>query len=383
MNKNTYKTFKPPFDYTVDPNDDRFFRSFSIDEEREYVRFFHRCGFVIIRDVLSEKESDETVDKIWELVEEISSAKRSDPNTWFDHWPTNKTGIFGTPIANDKVAWRNRQSKNIHRVFSRLYGTKELLVSVDRYNIMRPTKNVKFGKNDVRDVETWRGLESWFHWDLNPWYWTGIMEDDQEKRPFEDHYLLFSHNLGKLITEGNDTPKKYENSMKLQGLVALGDTSFETGGFQCVPGFVGETLKQWAKDNMEHSKNYVHKHFVGVPKTDPLIKSAQVIGLPKGSLLVWSSELPHCNRYNLSSQFRYCQYIKMVPIDDIDDLEGRGNVVANSLTHAFISTKPEDVSPVLGLQYRGESARRKQTTKTALLLSALVVILAFLVFVNK
>lgn len=369
MNKNTFKTFNPPSNYGVDENDSRFFKSFRLDEEDEYRNFFSKCGFVIVRDVISAQDCDATVDKIWDLLEDVSTANRKDPSTWTERWPTNKTGILGTPIASDTMAWKNRQSKNIHKVFSKLYGTTKLLVSVDRYNVMRPTKNVKFCNGEVKDCDEWKGLESWFHWDLNPWFWTGLLKDEIEKKPFENHYLLFSHNLGKLITEGNDTPKKYPNSLKLQGLVALGDTSFDTGGFQCVPGFVGETLKQWAKENVKLSEKYLEKHFVPVPKEDPLVKSAQVIGLPKGSLLIWSSELPHCNRYNSSSEFRYCQYIKMVPVDDIDDLEGRGNVVANAMTHAFVSTAPKDVTPVLGLQYRRESKNRRTFTNAGLLLA--------------
>jgi len=32
-----------------------------------------------------------------------------------------------------------------------------------------------------------------------------------------------------------------------------------------------------------------------------------------GSLVVWSSTMPHCNFPNSSSRFRMCQYIKMFP----------------------------------------------------------------------
>lgn len=37
----------------------------------------------------------------------------------------------------------------------------------------------------------------------------------------------------------------------------------------------------------------------------------QKISLRAGSLLIWSSELPHCNYPNDSNRFRKCQYVKM------------------------------------------------------------------------
>uniref|UniRef100_A0A7S4HMF7 Uncharacterized protein n=1 Tax=Vannella robusta TaxID=1487602 RepID=A0A7S4HMF7_9EUKA len=385
MNNKTLPSFVPPPEYGVDKDDSRFFKSFRMDEEEEYRKFLDVCGFVVIRDVVSREDCDKTVDKIWELLSEITGnrVQRDDPNTWED-WPTQKTGILGVPIASDAMAWKNRQSKNIKNIFNNIYNEDDLLVSVDRYNIMRPTKNINFGANDVKDRDDWKGLASWFHWDLNPWHWSGAMEHvyDKGNSDFEEHGLLFSHNLAKLLTEGNDTPKRYKDSKKLQGLVALADTSFATGGFQCVPGFVGNVLTKWVSSQSEDLKQkFKGKHFVGVPRTDPLIEYAQVIGLPKGSLLIWSSELPHCNRMNESEQFRYCQYIKMIPTRDVSDLPGRAKVVANALTHAFVGTK--DVSPVLGLQYRYERETRKRIIAHSLLFAALCVLLAILFMVLR
>ncbi len=63
---------------------------------------------------------------------------------------------------------------------------KELWVSMDRYGVMRPTKNVPKGKitnnnnsndnnnnetrnpEDVEDHPEWKTKELWLHWDLNP-----------------------------------------------------------------------------------------------------------------------------------------------------------------------------------------------------------------------
>jgi hypothetical protein len=37
------------------------------------------------------------------------------------------------------------------------------------------------------------------------------------------------------------------------------------------------------------------------------------ISMRAGSLVVWSSELPHCNFPNDSNRFRFNQYVKMFP----------------------------------------------------------------------
>ena len=354
MNSKTYNGWVPPANYRLDEEDPNYIKSFSVDEEEEYYQFFKECGFVVIRDIIPPEDCDATVDEIWKYISSVTSddIQQNDPNTWnTDLWPTKKTGILGSRVVDDKMAWKNRSSPDLHRVYSKLYGTSELVISLDRYNIMRPTKNVDFGNGIIKDMPEWKGLESWFHWDLNPWYWTGISKPTQEPEMYEEHGLLFSRNLVNLITEGNNTPKRHPDSQKLQGLVALGDTPFSTGGFQCVPGFVGDTLKQWSLKNQKLEETYKDRHFVGVPKDDPLIECTQVVPLKKGSLVVWSSELPHCNRLNNSELFRYCQYIKMVPIADLHDVEGRAIVVSNSLKRGFCYQQHSN-NPVFGLHLK-------------------------------
>lgn len=44
---------------------------------------------------------------------------------------------------------------------------------------------------------------------------------------------------------------------------------------------------------------------------DYIQEQAQKVALRAGSLLIWSSELPHCNYPNDSDRFRMVQYLKM------------------------------------------------------------------------
>ena len=53
--------------------------------------------------------------------------------------------------------------------------------------------------------------------------------------------------------------------------------------------------------------------FLEVPKSDPMQAWTQPVPMRAGSLLVWNSELPHCNYANDSDKFRMVQYVKCFP----------------------------------------------------------------------
>jgi len=105
--------------------------------------------------------------------------------------------------------------------------------------------------------------------------------------------------------------------IKLQGILNLVDNRIGDGGFCCVPGF-HKNLKDYCEKTLDtkfaltniQRKNY---SFVSVHPDDPLNYQAKKISCRAGSLIVWSSELPHCNYPNDSSRFRINQYIKMFP----------------------------------------------------------------------
>ena len=68
---------------------------------------------------------------------------RSDSRTWDDtHFPTSREGFFGLVVAEGKQAFLNRQNPIMYKVFENIMHKKNLWVSIDRYGVMRPTKNV-------------------------------------------------------------------------------------------------------------------------------------------------------------------------------------------------------------------------------------------------
>jgi len=110
-----------------------------------------------------------------------------------------------------------------------------------------------------------------------------------------------------LITENNGSA----GYNKVQGSIALLDSQIDDGGFQIIPGF-NHVLKQWAESNTQFKSG----SFVSVPINEPWLKKPYPyrVTMRAGSLVVWSSTMPHCNFPNTSSRFRMCQYIKMFPL---------------------------------------------------------------------
>jgi len=171
---------------------------------------------------------------------------------------------------------------------------------------------------------------------LNPWKWTGTQEGlDYEFKGF--------------ITENNGS-KNRGGELKLQGILTLVDSYVGDGGFCCVPGF-HKHLKKWC-ERTGHSR-YAEKTatnfgFVNVPKGEVINEQVQKISSRAGSLVVWSSELPHCNYPNDSNRFRINQYIKMMPAQE----GGAGTDIRRGMMMEY--TNDVEVSPlgrkVLGLE---------------------------------
>ena|SRR3990167_3390117 len=352
--------------------------SFPLNQKKEYLQFFKENGYVVVDNVISEQDCEKSVDAIWNLVKRssVESCIKDQPETWGDNWPTSKTGILGDGIVQDPQAWKNRQNKNIYDVFSTLYNDSDLIVSLDRYGITRPTVNIPINGKLVNKPE-WSGLQSWFHWDLNPWLWSGVTKRDYEL-PFDNYNTMdpFVHQriITHFIIENNNIDNT--GNYKLQGLVAFADTNTDTGGFQCVPGFNVEQLKEWCERNMENAEKYKKAHFVPVPKEDELIKQGQVIGIRKGSLLVWSSTLPHCNRDNRSSVFRYCQYIKLMQASTIPCIEDRAAFIERN----FPALKNVEITPT-GEQVFGLDKLEKKNSRRRKLLLTIPVMVAIVAFV--
>jgi ectoine hydroxylase-related dioxygenase (phytanoyl-CoA dioxygenase family) len=134
----------------------------------------------------------------------------------------------------------------------------------------------------------------------------------------------------------------------VQGVLALGDTPAEVGGFICVPGF-HKIAADWVKSRPGQGS--------AVPDLSILPSGYEMVPVPMkaGDLLIWNRLLLHGNGYNVSEVPRLAQYITMSPAPEGDEWERR--------RHERIALWQERRAPS---GFPGDSRGREQThNKTA------------------
>jgi hypothetical protein len=91
--------------------------------------------------VLTEEECQQSINDIWDYVEQYTSKRRSnlrpadrfDPLSWHN-WPEMAAeGILGEPPVWSAQALAIRQHPNVYQVFANLMNKQELFVNHDRY----------------------------------------------------------------------------------------------------------------------------------------------------------------------------------------------------------------------------------------------------------
>ena len=188
------------FQPLVIPRDsDEFVKSFTLSsynspEASQARAFFHQYGFVVISNVFTPEQCNDTITDIWNVIESLAGQSvRHDKQLWtqvyvplyylilfflnfmhnflfpyyFRLW--SKTGIIDEGIIGDESLWTrqillNRQTVALHTAFASILGTENLLVNHDRYGMFRPTK-------EHPERSTLTNL----HLDMNPWlYISGL-----------------------------------------------------------------------------------------------------------------------------------------------------------------------------------------------------------------
>lgn len=126
--------------------------------------FFETYGIVVIRDLFTAQECDETVGEMWSSLRHLGF-REDDPSTW-DRMPWGAhLGFLGNHAVLSPKACANRQQENLYHFHRLLYETDHLVVSVDRLGWIRPTRGV----NGTPDHTEWRSVKNWLHWDMNPY----------------------------------------------------------------------------------------------------------------------------------------------------------------------------------------------------------------------
>jgi len=161
---------------------------------------------------------------------------------------------------------------------------------LDRGSILRP------GMQN----EEWL-TQNIYHFDIDPWIFTNTYDGDASG------VMNYSSidNLTGMLSEGNGG--KYSGYPKLSGILVLSDTNETSGGFECAVGFQHH-LRQWCE---------YHEYGYNVADDDNVTSSMQKICVKKGSLIIFTRELPHNVYPNKSNNFRYAQYVRITPLSEL------------------------------------------------------------------
>ena len=222
----------------------------------DYARSWREHGYIHIRSAISTAQVNKTIAAIFGFLE----MDPEDPDDWYDERKRARSGIDRQgriPFYHHQALWDNRQNPEIYEVYARIFGSHDLLVSIDRVNMNPP-------------VTTSWPYNGFIHWDI-----------DVSKRP-----------LPQII----------------QGLLCLTDDDGTSGGFQCVAGF-HNTLEAWLA---QQPPGYAARF----PDTSDM--TITPIPMQAGDYLIFHGFLPHGNRPNLSRYPRLAQYITMFPRSTLD-----------------------------------------------------------------
>ena len=102
---------------------------------------------------------------------DFKPVQKNDPLTWEikNGFMCSKSGLLGTDSSFTKMSWENRTNEAVYNAFCNILENKDLWCSVDRYGLMKPTKNIKLLDGSKVDKPEWKTTEKWLHWDMNPW----------------------------------------------------------------------------------------------------------------------------------------------------------------------------------------------------------------------
>ncbi|CAF5180762.1 unnamed protein product, partial [Rotaria magnacalcarata] len=201
--------------------------------------FFQEYGFVVIANVYTPEQCNDTISDIWNVIESfVGKPVQNNEQLWNQKLWT-RTGIIEEGIIGGGSLWTrqillNRQTPALHTAFASVLGTENILVNQDRYGMFRPSK-------EHPERSTMTNL----HLDMNPWLYID-QEDNSEQLKVLGELNYDSDD--DWITENNEPGCSKVGELHVQGLVNLADNLEEDGGFWLVPGF-HKYLTQWADDH--------------------------------------------------------------------------------------------------------------------------------------
>lgn len=226
-------------------------------------------GVVVLSGVMRPQEVEAIRGLMWDWLEgyqgesfKATGVDRHDLATWTvadGKWPEDHDGtgvVSARGAAQSAAAWEVRGAPAVQRVFRSIWGTDELISSMDALVLWRPWRS-----KPAAVTEPWRTRSSWLHLD---------------------------HNVGK-------RPRRE----CVQGLLLLTPAEPErTGGFVCVPGSHQPGALAALCERLERQgRRPLRKRgdFLDIPAEDPLQGAVAAAASRPGDLVLWDSRVAHCS----------------------------------------------------------------------------------------
>lgn len=203
-------------------------------------------GYVVLKQAISRADAQASEQVVWDFLGLAPDL----PQAWYQRGQVFWADLFQHPLLN-----RNRASERIRKAFAQLWGTEDLIASVDRVSFNPP---VQYGTD--------HSGPSRLHW---------------------------------------DTSLALPIQFDLQGVLYLNDVAHNQGAFRCVPGF-HRTIASWLSGLP-----------TGANPRDAHLEDAGVVSLAgsAGDMVIWRQELPHGSGRNVADVPRIAQYITLYPPD--------------------------------------------------------------------
>ena len=230
------------------------YRTVDLKEVEVWRGQLDREGYTVVAGVAEQQEVEHARSLLWSWLDDRQTAIREsdqalDTTAVWPDWPRPPHPPFGflrsEGAAQQPAAWYLRGLPRLKSVFSQLWGTEDLLVSMDCFVVWRP--------------------------------WG----DQPSRRPRS------------LALHSDQNPVGMPGFHCWQGMLPLYPVDGEVGGTAVVPGSHAQEAALLAR-NPDWGRN-PGRNFCLLGATDPLQGQARLVPLHPGDLLLWDSRLVHAS----------------------------------------------------------------------------------------
>lgn len=284
------------------PPEENFLRP--ISDLRAVSACYERYGVVGVTGVLTQAECQSLIRDGLEPF--LSEGCHVDDPATYNLAAVNRFGVIGKRSLFNSAILGARVHPNVAAAYSAVYRRSDVYACHDRAAWMRPA-----AQNPQWDTPfAWPGL----HFDISP---TGFHDEAFEPDVTAKLRSLNYDDMTGFVAENN--AKHSSQGRTVQGVLNLLDNEEEDGGFHCIPGLFGPSLRKWVQEHTglpapEANGRYNFKAFG--PDAEVGAEAVRV-PCPAGTLLLFDATLPHGTRPNASTQSRMILFLRYLSGDGL------------------------------------------------------------------